>query len=148
MKSEKHSVLRSGVIIAALVMLGGCGTDAGPQLPAINGVYDYLAHFEGEEPHRLLGVVQISHSEGSETFTGTYEFFLLWAGDEEGTHRGHFTGSLAETLVNLGGEVRFSFDDGNPNSSLHNLGQLNGSEIAGTWSDSGGDSGTFTATRR
>ncbi len=130
------------LFLAFAVGLAACSDDpTGPQIPDLQGTYDYTAPIDDIDGARWTGTLNLFH-DGGETFTGSFSVAVTGGGVTTET----IHGDLSQGTIEPDGTIHFRLTD-----AFRHDGQVQGGAITGTWLISGADqnySGTFTASRR
>ena len=130
------------ILMALALGLMACSDDpTGPQIPDLQGTYDYTAPIDDIDGARWTGTINLFH-DGGETFTGSFSVAITGGGATSET----IHGDLSQGTIESDGTVHFRLTD-----AFRHDGQVQGGAITGTWLLSGSDqnySGTFTASRR
>jgi hypothetical protein len=130
-------------IITALALgLIACSDGpTGPQIPDLQGTYDYTAPIEDIPGARWTGTLSFFH-DGGQTFSGSFSVAITGGGVTSET----IHGDLTKGTIESDGTIHFRMTD-----TFRHDGQVQGNAITGTWLLAGADenySGTFTASRR
>jgi hypothetical protein len=130
------------ILLAFAVGLTACSDDpTGPQIPDLQGTYDYTAPIDDIDGARWTGTINLFH-DGGETFTGSFSVAIAGGGVTSET----IHGDLSRGTIQSDGTIHFRLTD-----IFRHDGQVQGGAITGTWLLTGADqnySGTFTASRR
>ena len=133
------------VAVLAIAFTPACDSSTAPEpepeIPNIEGTWDYVAPLDGFQGTNWTGTLTIFHA-GGETFSGSWSIALATPQEVGET----FSGQITQGTINADGEVHLRFLP-----EFRHDGRVQGGSMTGTWLFAGQDenfSGTFTASRR